>query len=1009
MASSLYNKISRIQQMKNSYITATNLRQGVNVFGVNGTYTTDATAVGNDLASGKTAYVKGSKITGGLRVYDATTRNIPWGTIRDDASNQCLRINYSNTVDLNTNPNYQVNCGNAAIYNGSYMEIPYTNLRKTLGIDALSIKKDVVIAGITGQYDASTEFSGIKMDPIIASDNAVSLTASITEVSGLDMTQGTNLYGYFSNLRGLRSLSNVAAPNVTNLYMFCYNAHNLQKVESVNFYSEEQQPVVCNYMFWNCYNLREIPNTVKFPKTIDTCWMMFANCYNIVNINSPLNISRTNIAYTFDNCHNLYHIEDIIIPNTDAYLNVQNLFSNCYNLDIANINFKGMNFNQQTYNMLYNTNHSSISNLQKFMSNVTYYKITDYGLAGTNIEYVSDNLFTQIPQLQNNNFYRAFRASRNLKVVNISNMNVISMLSAFEQCANLTDVSITSPNITFGGMTNIFTWCYNLTNVNVDLNHCITSMNNTFTYAYGLTNINTHNTFSINNPVALNMTFFQCTNLLSFKANMPMGVNYLYRTFYNCYNLTEVQFNSTDSNWFTTAASTLSEAFYNCVNLTSIDNKRDINIQVTGPISGIFYNCQSLNINSLTYNAGGSSVSLGGCSNLITNNPFIEYLDFHYEGLVANSYYGTNVNNIANGCSNLKFANINLIDHSTHTNYWYIMSILYNCSNLQTLRLNIHTNSNRYLGSYAPVTASKIDNYYFNMSRSLNSPNTTNMYITSCSINNLYAYFNCNNAYLYLSQVNINNTFNIQLDNVKELYGYYISNCYFGSETLNIYHPNINITKYFNMNYCPDIKNLQVNFCNAAIPTGSLDFMVNYCPNLETLNCNYSNITLVDDFDIGRCDNLKTINIDLSNLTNTGYRINILSLPNCTDINIYMPNVTRLNYTFQVTQCINVQNLSFKFGSKLNYINDLYFSNLYNLVNLDLDYANMQNINISYPIRFRNCFNLSDETIDNILGMCSKFNKTNRISNIFNNCNVTIERVQNLANYNNLISAGWTY
>ena len=46
------------------------------MFGVNGTFTSDANANGNDLASGKTAYVNGTRIAGALAIYDATTRKI---------------------------------------------------------------------------------------------------------------------------------------------------------------------------------------------------------------------------------------------------------------------------------------------------------------------------------------------------------------------------------------------------------------------------------------------------------------------------------------------------------------------------------------------------------------------------------------------------------------------------------------------------------------------------------------------------------------------------------------------------------------------------------------------------------------------------------------------------------------------------------------------------------------------------------------------------------------------
>ena len=47
-------------------LTAANIKTGVQIFNVTGSYTSDATAVAGDIVSGQTAYVNGSKITGNL-------------------------------------------------------------------------------------------------------------------------------------------------------------------------------------------------------------------------------------------------------------------------------------------------------------------------------------------------------------------------------------------------------------------------------------------------------------------------------------------------------------------------------------------------------------------------------------------------------------------------------------------------------------------------------------------------------------------------------------------------------------------------------------------------------------------------------------------------------------------------------------------------------------------------------------------------------------------------------
>lgn len=47
-------------------LVAGNIKAGVNIFNVNGTFTSDATATASDIVSPKTAYVNGSKVTGNL-------------------------------------------------------------------------------------------------------------------------------------------------------------------------------------------------------------------------------------------------------------------------------------------------------------------------------------------------------------------------------------------------------------------------------------------------------------------------------------------------------------------------------------------------------------------------------------------------------------------------------------------------------------------------------------------------------------------------------------------------------------------------------------------------------------------------------------------------------------------------------------------------------------------------------------------------------------------------------
>ena len=66
-----------------SDLTAENIKTGVSLFGVEGTFTYDATATAADIAEGKTAYVKGEKVRGtatggggGMEVYKCASLNV---------------------------------------------------------------------------------------------------------------------------------------------------------------------------------------------------------------------------------------------------------------------------------------------------------------------------------------------------------------------------------------------------------------------------------------------------------------------------------------------------------------------------------------------------------------------------------------------------------------------------------------------------------------------------------------------------------------------------------------------------------------------------------------------------------------------------------------------------------------------------------------------------------------------------------------------------------------------
>ena len=80
-------------------LNAENIKSGIDLFGIEGTYTSDATATASDILSGKTAYVNGTKVTGTL--VQITNNSI--GLIAENGmglrgENASVSITYNNLV-----------------------------------------------------------------------------------------------------------------------------------------------------------------------------------------------------------------------------------------------------------------------------------------------------------------------------------------------------------------------------------------------------------------------------------------------------------------------------------------------------------------------------------------------------------------------------------------------------------------------------------------------------------------------------------------------------------------------------------------------------------------------------------------------------------------------------------------------------------------------------------------------------------------------------------------------
>lgn len=138
-------------------IQASNIKSGVTILGVQGTYTSDANATASNIEMGKTAYVNGTKITGSLQVVDSThpAQNI------DPINVTGHTMMMSNIFIL------QATCDTSGVgalilkdNDPIYIAVQEPVLAGLISLTAGKIKSGETILGITGTYsDAMKEYA----------------------------------------------------------------------------------------------------------------------------------------------------------------------------------------------------------------------------------------------------------------------------------------------------------------------------------------------------------------------------------------------------------------------------------------------------------------------------------------------------------------------------------------------------------------------------------------------------------------------------------------------------------------------------------------------------------------------------------------------------------------------------------------------------------------------------------------------------------------------------------
>ena len=515
----------------------------------------------------------------------------------------------------------------------------------------------------------------------------------------------------------------------------------------------------------------------------------------------------------------------------------------------------------------------------------------------------------------------------------------------------------------------LFLGCNNLTNINYNMYRNMSNIQSMFSKCQNLQTVN----FGLGpNVYSLASMFSGCTNLTS--VNLTTHINdttpviSTQSMFSGCTNLTSINITTQTNNIRYESTSSMfsgctsltnvdfasdlfeytestSSMFSGCTNLTSIGTN-NINLNHCKSIQSMFYNCFNLT-GSINLNVLSTELS-SSTQNVFANSGF-NHIALNINSINTTSY-DINLQDIISGCDNLKTFDLSanaVITNNRTTDRFYINSSA--LPNLTDINMNVNINS-------------KSDNYGFSTQYS-----TSN---TLKNVNTVTDTGRISQSFLYM--------YNLQNVNITDIsYCNYLHIYLYQSNYANI---NLNMNGIYNLHYAfsrLDTNNIMT--INAGNIDDNFTLIMNYCNNVDTLNIQGNNVNCVN--------------------------INMTDMPNLSNVNIQVSNIIQ-NMTLM--RIDNSSDLNIKFKPNTNIQKSLRLYHSSNIVNLNIDFTNISYLNNMY---IYNLSNISTQSVDNIFGMLKDVNygSDKVISDVFRTIGVNKTEMEQLPNYNNLISSGWTY
>jgi surface protein len=241
-----------------------------------------------------------------------------------------------------------------------------------------------------------------------------------------------NLSAAFAECNSLEYLPDISK------WKFKYNSNDNQKNSQWFPYNIDrkgfnQGGIHMRYLFYNCSNLKEIPDISKWGASqINDMCLMFSRCSSIKKIPdiSKWDISQVeDLEALFSECDNLIELPDISNWNTSNVKNMKEMFSNCKELnelpDISKWNV------------------SKVVDLTGMFCNCPkLYKVPDISLWNTINLKEFKNLFSGCSSLSSfpdlskwniDNFQFSFPIDKNISSLSINDSSVLSINSSLSE------------------------------------------------------------------------------------------------------------------------------------------------------------------------------------------------------------------------------------------------------------------------------------------------------------------------------------------------------------------------------------------------------------------------------------------------------------------------------------------------------------------------------------------------------------------------------------------------